>query len=98
MSTTESERRLAARLKIVDEHVARENQHDLEGIIQTFGTTKLAMKGLASSHPADHGAKDDAVTAYTARMEDKAKPLADLERTCIGSYGIRTQQVRARQC
>ena len=39
MSTTESERRLAARLKIVDEHVARENQHDLEGILQTFGTT-----------------------------------------------------------
>jgi steroid delta-isomerase-like uncharacterized protein len=34
-----SERRLAARLKLIDEHIMRENQHDLEGILQTFGTT-----------------------------------------------------------
>jgi steroid delta-isomerase-like uncharacterized protein len=34
---SESERRLAARLKIVEEHVGRENQHDLEGIMRTFG-------------------------------------------------------------
>jgi hypothetical protein len=39
MPTTESERRAAARLKIVDEHIVRENQHDLEGILRTFGQT-----------------------------------------------------------
>src|SRR5215472_5680454 len=39
MPTTEPERRLAARLKVVDEHIARENQHDLEGILRTFGRT-----------------------------------------------------------
>ena len=39
MSATESEGHLAARLRMVDEHIARENQHDLEGILQTFGTT-----------------------------------------------------------
>jgi steroid delta-isomerase-like uncharacterized protein len=39
MPATGSERRLAARLKIVDKHIMRENQHDLEGILQTFGTT-----------------------------------------------------------
>jgi steroid delta-isomerase-like uncharacterized protein len=39
MPATESGRRLAARLNIVDEHIMRENQHDLEGILQTFGTT-----------------------------------------------------------
>lgn len=39
MPATESERRLAARLKVVDEHIMRENQHDLESILQTFGTT-----------------------------------------------------------
>ena len=39
MPATESERRLAARLKVVDEHIMRENQHDLESILQTFGRT-----------------------------------------------------------
>ena len=32
-----SESRMAARLKLVEEHVRLENQHDLEGILQTFG-------------------------------------------------------------
>jgi uncharacterized protein YciI len=39
MAATDSQDRLAARLKIVDEHIARENQHDLEGILRTFGPT-----------------------------------------------------------
>jgi steroid delta-isomerase-like uncharacterized protein len=39
MATTQSQDRLPARLKIVDEHIARENQHDLEGILRTFGPT-----------------------------------------------------------
>jgi len=39
MPTTELEGRLEARLQIVDEHIARENQHDLEGILRTFETT-----------------------------------------------------------
>ena len=31
--------RIAARLKVVDEHISFENQHDLEGIMGTFGAT-----------------------------------------------------------
>jgi steroid delta-isomerase-like uncharacterized protein len=31
--------RMTARLKLVDEHVKFENQHDLEGIMGTFGAT-----------------------------------------------------------
>jgi steroid delta-isomerase-like uncharacterized protein len=31
--------RMAARLKLVDEHVSFENRHDLEGIMATFGAT-----------------------------------------------------------
>jgi hypothetical protein len=31
--------RLAARLQIVDEHIRQENQHDLAGIMRTFGAT-----------------------------------------------------------
>lgn len=37
MPAMESERRMSARLAIVDEHIARENQHDLDGIMRTFG-------------------------------------------------------------
>jgi steroid delta-isomerase-like uncharacterized protein len=37
MTTLDTERRMAARLKIVEEHVRLENLHDLEGIMQTFG-------------------------------------------------------------
>jgi steroid delta-isomerase-like uncharacterized protein len=38
MTALDSERRMAARLRIVEEHVGMENRHDLEGIMQTFGT------------------------------------------------------------
>ena len=38
-SSTESDFRLAARLAVVEEHIALENRHDLEGILQTFGPT-----------------------------------------------------------
>lgn len=31
--------RIAARLKLVDEHISFENQHDLDGIMGTFGAT-----------------------------------------------------------
>jgi steroid delta-isomerase-like uncharacterized protein len=34
-----AEDRVAARLKIVDEHIRRENEHDLSGIMDTFGAT-----------------------------------------------------------
>jgi steroid delta-isomerase-like uncharacterized protein len=37
MTALESERRMQARLRIVEEHVGMENRHDLEGIMQTFG-------------------------------------------------------------
>src|SRR5262249_5190382 len=35
--TAPSSDKLSARLKIVEEHVARENAHDLDGIMGTFG-------------------------------------------------------------
>ena len=37
--TSMSPDRMAARLKVVDEHVRLENHHDLEGIMGTFGAT-----------------------------------------------------------
>jgi hypothetical protein len=34
-----TEDRVAARLQIVDEHIGRENEHDLADIMRTFGAT-----------------------------------------------------------
>jgi steroid delta-isomerase-like uncharacterized protein len=39
MSTALSEARIAARVRIVDEHMASENSHNLEGIMATYGAT-----------------------------------------------------------
>jgi len=36
-STSVSEDKLAARIAIVEEHVRLENQHDLDGVLRTFG-------------------------------------------------------------
>jgi len=37
MSISDSERQ-SLRMQLVDEHVALENRHDLDGILTTFGT------------------------------------------------------------
>jgi steroid delta-isomerase-like uncharacterized protein len=37
MAASVSEQRQAHRLKLVDEHIDRENRHDLDGIMATFG-------------------------------------------------------------
>jgi steroid delta-isomerase-like uncharacterized protein len=39
MTGKSMEDRIAARLKLVEEHIHLENQHDLEGIMGTFGAT-----------------------------------------------------------
>lgn len=39
MTTSVSDARISARLRIVDEHVMMENQHNLDGILATFGGT-----------------------------------------------------------
>jgi hypothetical protein len=36
--------RMAARLAHVEEHIAHENQHDLDGIMATFGTMTLPRR------------------------------------------------------
>ena len=71
MPTTESERRLAARIKVVDEHIARENQHDLEGILRTFGSTAHYDDESWDGHYIGH----DGVRSY---YESLLKALPDL--------------------
>ena len=59
MSTPYSESR-TARLKIVDEHVRLENQHDLDGIMGTFGATARYDDEPWGAHYADR----DGVRAF----------------------------------
>src|ERR1700722_8895259 len=60
MSITEIGERRAARLALVEEHVRLENQHDLEGIISTFG----ASARYDEEPWGDHHIGCDAVRAY----------------------------------
>jgi steroid delta-isomerase-like uncharacterized protein len=67
----ESESRIAARLRTVDEHIALENQHDLDGIMRTFGST-----ASYDDEPWDgHHTGRDGVRAY---YEGLLKALPDL--------------------
>jgi steroid delta-isomerase-like uncharacterized protein len=60
MSITEIGGRQAARLALVEEHVRLENQHDLEGIMSTFG----ASARYDEEPWGDHHIGCDAVRAY----------------------------------
>jgi steroid delta-isomerase-like uncharacterized protein len=71
MPTPDSERRMAARLKLVEEHVRLENQHDLEGIMTTFGAT-----ARYDDEPYDgHYTGRDGVRTY---YEDLLRAMPDL--------------------
>ncbi len=60
MPGNNTERRLAARLAIVDEHIGLENRHDLDGIMGTFG----AAARYDEEPWDDHHVGRDAVRAY----------------------------------
>jgi steroid delta-isomerase-like uncharacterized protein len=60
MSTTEIGGRRAARLALVEEHIRLENQHDLEGIMGTFG----ASARYDEEPWGDHHIGRDTVRAY----------------------------------
>jgi steroid delta-isomerase-like uncharacterized protein len=66
-----SESRMSARLKLVEEHVRLENQHDLEGIMTTFGAT-----ARYDDEPYDgHYIGRDGVRTY---YEDLLRAMPDL--------------------
>src|SRR5678815_5897904 len=64
--------RLRARLSIVDEHIRSENRHDLEAVMETFGT-----EARYDDEPwADHRTGRDGVRSYYVEL---LKALPDLE-------------------
>ena len=64
MSTNLSDSRISARLKIVNEHIRLENQHDLDGIMGTFGATARYDDEPLGAH---HTGRDE-VRAYYAEL------------------------------
>jgi steroid delta-isomerase-like uncharacterized protein len=58
MMTILSEDRRLARLGVVDEHIRRENEHDLDAIIGTFGATaRYQDQAWAEQHDGHHGVR-----------------------------------------
>lgn len=79
MPTTQFAPRIAARLKIVDEHMRLENQHDLEGIMTTFGAA-----ARYDDEPWDgHYVGRDGVRAY---YQDLLRAMPDLQIDVVERY------------
>jgi steroid delta-isomerase-like uncharacterized protein len=71
MPTSDSERRHEARLALVEQHIGLENQHDLDGIMRTFGPA-----ARYDDEPWDgHYTGRDAVRAY---YEELLRAMPDL--------------------
>jgi steroid delta-isomerase-like uncharacterized protein len=64
------EHRASARLKLVDEHIALENQHDLEGILRTFGRTARYDDEPWEDHFIGRDEVRDYYTSLLAAMPD----------------------------
>ena len=60
MTRISMDERTAARLELVDEHIRLENQHDLEGIMRTFGAAARYDDEPLGAHHIGH----DEVKAY----------------------------------
>jgi len=66
-----AEARTSARLRTVDEHIARENEHDLDGIMATFGETARYDDEAWDTH---HAGRDEVRAFY----KDLLHALPDL--------------------
>jgi steroid delta-isomerase-like uncharacterized protein len=58
--------RIAARLQLVDEHVRQENQHNLAGIMQTFGAAARFDDEPWNAH---YGGRDEVESFYAGLLQ-----------------------------
>jgi len=72
MTPSDTERRMAARLALVEEHIRLENQHDLEGIMTTFGA---AARYDDEANDARYVGRDGVRTFYA----DLLRAMPDLQ-------------------
>jgi hypothetical protein len=78
-----SESRIAARLRIVEEHVRLENQHDLDGIMGTFGAAAHYDDAPWAAHYPDR----EGVRAFYA---DLLRAYLTCTSRCSGAMRART--------
>jgi steroid delta-isomerase-like uncharacterized protein len=76
-----SDQRIQARLKLVEEHIALENRHDLDGILGTFGPTARYDDEPWDAH---YLGRDGVRSYYEALLEAVPDLRIDIER-CYAS-------------
>jgi len=77
--------RLAARLKLVDEHVRHENAHDLDAIMDTFGASARYDDEPWGAH---YVGRDEVRTFYQALLQAVPGLRIDVERTHASASAV----------
>jgi len=77
--------RIAARLKLVDEHVRHENEHDLEGIMGTFGAAAHYDDEPWGAH---YVGRNDVRTFYEGLLQAVPGLRIDVRRTHASTTAI----------
>jgi steroid delta-isomerase-like uncharacterized protein len=66
MTRTNVDDRIEARLKLVDQHISLENQHDLEGVMCTFGASAHYDDEPLDAH---YSGRDEVQTYYEGLLQ-----------------------------
>ena len=77
--------RIAARLQIVDEHIEQENQHDLAGIMRTFGATAHFDDEPWNAH---YTGRDEVETFYAGLLSALPELHLDVQRRHLGDDAV----------
>jgi len=77
--------RLAARLKLVDEHVRHENDHDLEAIMDTFGASARYDDEPWGAH---YLGRDEVRAFYAGLLQAVPGLRIDIERTYASEAAV----------
>jgi steroid delta-isomerase-like uncharacterized protein len=70
-----AENRLEARVQLVDEHIRKENEHDLAGIMRTFGVTARFDDEPFDAHHVGH---EDVRTFYSGMLQALPSLMLDI--------------------
>src|SRR5215813_12549120 len=83
--STMSDSRIAARLRIVETHVACENSHDLDGIMATFGAAASYDDEPWEAH---YGDRDEVRAFYAEMLQALPDFQIDVRRRHVGENAI----------
>jgi len=85
MSRINTDDRIAARLKLVDEHVRHENQHNLKGIMGTFGETAHYDDEPWDAH---YSGRDQVLTFYKGLLQALPELHIDVQRRHVSDAAV----------